>query len=46
MENKQKRVIDAKVWKAGNSLVVTLPQNLVERFNLKTGDWLEVVISK
>lgn len=46
MKNKQKRLIDVKVWRAGHSLVVTIPQNLAEKFNLKEGDLLEVTISK
>ena len=46
MKTRQKRIIDAKVWKSGNSYVVTLPQPLVEKFNLKAGDLIELEVSK
>lgn len=46
MKTSQKRIIDAKVWKTGNSYVITIPQTLAEKFNLKIGDLLEVAISK
>ena len=41
-----KRIIDAKVWKTGNSYVVTLPLPLVERFKLQSGDLIEVEVRK
>ena len=46
MKNKTKRVIDAKVWKTGHSLVITIPQTLAEKFRLNEGDLLEITISK
>jgi len=46
MKKTNKRTIDAKVWKTGNSLVITIPQNLAERFKLDVGDLLEITISR
>ncbi len=40
------RTFDAKICKAGNSLVVTIPLPTVERLDLKEGDLLEVTIKK
>ena len=37
-----KRIIDAKIWKTGNSYVITVPINLVEKFKLKVGSFIEV----
>lgn len=40
------RTFDVRVWKAGNSLVVTIPLPTVEKFKIKEGDLLEVTIKK
>lgn len=40
------RTFDAKVWKSGNSLVITVPLPTIERFKIKEGDLLEITIRK
>ena len=40
-----KRTFDGKIWKAGNSLVITIPPITLERFGLKSGDFLTVAIT-
>ncbi len=37
-----KRKFDAKLRKVGNSYVVTIPKDTIDRFNLKEGDFLAV----
>jgi len=37
-----KRKFDAKLRKVGNSYVVTIPKDTVNRFNLKEGDYLAI----
>ena len=37
-----KRKFDVKLRKVGNSFVVTIPVELVERFQVKEGDFLAV----
>ena len=39
------REFDAKVRKVGNSYVVTIPKNIIERFKLKEGKFLTVTVS-
>ena len=39
-----KRKFDAKLRKVGNSFVVTIPSDSVERFKLKEGDYIAVEI--
>ena len=39
-----KRKFDVKLRKVGNSFVVTIPVELVERFQVKEGDFLAVEI--
>jgi bifunctional DNA-binding transcriptional regulator/antitoxin component of YhaV-PrlF toxin-antitoxin module len=34
----------AKVWRAGESLVITIPRAYAERLRLKEGDVIDVVI--
>jgi putative addiction module antidote len=34
------RVFDVKLRKVGNSYVVTIPKDTVDRFNLEEGDFL------
>tara|TARA_Y100000034_G_C6616967_1_gene268855 strand:+ start:195 stop:335 length:141 start_codon:yes stop_codon:yes gene_type:complete len=41
-----KRLLDSKLWKTGNSFVVTVPKKIVKKLNIKVGDELEVVIKK
>ncbi|MBS3078704.1 AbrB/MazE/SpoVT family DNA-binding domain-containing protein [Candidatus Pacearchaeota archaeon] len=37
-----KRKFDAKLRKVGNSYVVTIPKDTVDRFNLKESDYLTI----
>jgi len=37
-----KRKFDVKLRKVGNSFVVTIPADFVERFNVEEGDFLAV----
>ncbi len=37
-----KRKFDAKLRKVGNSYVITIPKDTIDRFNLKEGDFLAV----
>ena len=37
-----KRKFDAKLRKVGNSYVITIPKDTIDRFNLKAGDFLAV----
>ena len=47
MSDKQiERTLDSKVWKCGNSFVITIPLSTVEKFKIKEGDILEVTIKK
>jgi antitoxin component of MazEF toxin-antitoxin module len=41
-----KRIIDAKIWKTGNALVVTIPSNIIEGLGLKKGESVEITINK
>lgn len=41
-----KRKFDSKLWKTGNAFVVTIPSNIVKRFKLKKGEFIEVTIEK
>jgi antitoxin component of MazEF toxin-antitoxin module len=41
-----RREIDTKLWKTGNSYVVTIPAKLVKKWGLKVGEDLEVIIKK
>lgn len=41
-----KRKFDAKIWRTGNAFVITIPSNLIKRFNLKNGEFLEVTVEK
>ena len=36
-----KRTIDAKIRIVGNSFVITVPINIIKKFNLKKGDFIE-----
>ena len=36
------RIFDAKLRKVGNSYVVTIPKDSIDRFRLKDGDYIEV----
>lgn len=39
-----RRVFETKLWKTGNSYVVTIPLNIVKRFKLKEGKLVEIRI--
>ena len=41
-----KREFDAKLWKTGNSYVVTIPKKVIKRWGLNIGEDLEVTIKK
>jgi len=41
-----KRIIDVKIWKTGNSYVVTIPKNIIERYKLKVGKKLEITLKE
>ncbi len=41
-----KRKFDAKLWKTGNAVVITIPSSIVERFKLKKGEFVEITIEK
>ena len=40
------RTFDAKVWKTGNALVVTIPSTIVKKFKVKEKEVLEVTIKR
>jgi len=42
----QKRILDAKVWKTGHSLVVTIPEITAKQLQLKIGDYIQITIQK
>ena len=37
-----KRKFDAKLRKVGNSYVITIPKDTIDRFDLKKGDFLAI----
>ena len=39
-----KRKFDAKLRKVGNSYVITIPKDTIDRFNLKEGNYIAVDI--
>jgi len=41
-----KRKFDAKLWKTGNAVVVTIPAVVIKKFKLKNGDFVEVTLEK
>ena len=41
-----RRKIDSKLWKTGNSYVVTIPKRIVRKWNIKVGDDLTIIIKK
>jgi len=41
-----KRKFDAKLWKTGNALVITIPSSIVKKFKLKKRDFVEITIEK
>lgn len=43
---KFERVFDARVWKTGNALVVTIPSSIVKRFKIKEKTVLEITVKK
>ena len=42
--NMPSRKFDGKLRKVGNSYVVTIPKDTVDRFDLKEGDFLAIAI--
>jgi len=40
----KKRVIDTKLRKVGNSYVVTIPKDLIDRFELNEQDFIAIEI--
>ena len=40
------RTFDARVWKTGNGVVITIPSSIVRRFKLKEKEILEVTIKR
>ncbi len=43
---RMKRKFDAKLWKTGNAMVITIPSSIVKRFNFKNGEFVEITIEK
>jgi len=41
-----KRIYDTKIWKTGNSYVVTVPLSIIQKFKLKENDLVEITIKK
>lgn len=41
-----RREIDTKVWKTGNSYVITIPSRLIKKWGLEEGSELTVIIKK
>ena len=41
-----KRKFDAKLWKTGNAVVVTIPSSIIKKFKLKNGNFVEITIEK
>lgn len=44
MRKKVKRVYDCRIRKVGNSYVITVPMELIEKYKLKVRDFVEVTI--
>ncbi len=40
------RIFDAKVWKTGNALVITIPSRIVKKFKVKEKEILEVTVKR
>jgi len=43
---KFERIFDAKVWKTGNALVITIPSTITKKFKIKEKEILEVKIKR
>ena len=43
---KFKRVFDARVWKTGNGVVITVPSSIVKKFKVKENEILEVALKR
>lgn len=41
-----KRKFDAKLWKTGNAIVVTIPSAIIKRFKLKNKEFVEITLEK
>ncbi|MEK6941997.1 MAG: hypothetical protein AABW85_04020 [archaeon] len=43
---KLERTFDAKVWKTGNGIVITIPASIIKKFKIKEKEVLEITIKK
>lgn len=43
---KMKRKFDAKLWKTGNAVVITIPSSIIQKFKLKRAEFVEITIKK
>lgn len=41
-----KRKFDAKLWKTGNAIVVTIPISIIKKFKLKKRESVEITIEQ
>ena len=41
-----KRKFDAKLWKTGNAIVITIPSSVIKKFKLKKGELVEITMEK
>ena len=41
-----KRKFDAKLWKTGNAIVITIPSSIIKKFKLNNGKYIEITIEK
>jgi putative addiction module antidote len=39
-----KRIFDAKLRKVGNSYVITVPKDTIDRFDIEEGDYLALTL--
>jgi len=42
----KKTVFKARIWKVGTGHVITIPKNIMEALNLRTGDKITVIIKR
>lgn len=40
------RTFDARVWKTGNALVITIPSTIIRKFKVREKEVLEVTIRR
>jgi antitoxin component of MazEF toxin-antitoxin module len=41
-----KRQFDAKLWKTGNAIVITIPSTIIQKFKLKKGELVLITLEK